>query len=377
MNEKLLLDIAHTYGTPVYVYDLSKIKQKLNLLKNYFQNLNTEIHYAVKANANEHILKFFLNEHAGLDCVSTEEIKHALHLGFEPKEILYTPSCPSHEELAFAMDKGVRVHLSAIEYLPWLAGRYPGAEIGLRINPGIFGGGNKKIATAHSASKFGIHWSEKDRLLEWLDKLPLKITGLHIHAGSDVSDWQILARSFDFLLENSNHFPHLKYLDLGSGFKIRYKPGDRETDLQAYADYIENKLQDRRLKIVLEPGKYLVSESGVFLMKVNVVKKAGEKLFAGVNTGFNHFIRPMYYGAWHEIVNLSNLEGKLQKYDVVGNLCEEDTFAYDRMIPEIRPGDILALKNAGAYGYSMTLAHYNLRPLPNQIVIDGERIIED
>ncbi len=377
MNEKLLLDTAHTYGTPVYVYDLSKIKQKLDKLKNYFQNPDTDIYYAVKANAHEQILKLFSDEHTGVDCVSTEEIKHALHTGFDSEQIVYTPSCPSHEELASAMDKGVRVHLSAIEYLPWLAGRYPGAEIGLRINPGIFGGGNKKIATAHSASKFGIHWSEKDRLLEWLDKLPLKITGLHIHAGSDVSDWKILAKSFDFLLDISRYFPYLEYLDLGSGFKIAYKPDEVEMDLSAYANYIKSKIGDRGLKIILEPGKYLVSEAGVLLMKVNVVKKAGEKLFAGVNTGFNHFIRQMYYGAWHEIVNLSNPEGNPQKYDVVGNLCEEDTFAYDRMIPEIRQGDILALKNAGAYGYSMALAHYNLRPLPLQVVIDGERIIED
>ncbi len=376
MNEKLFLDIARTYGTPVFVYDLNIIRHQLDKLKTFFKNLDAEIHYAVKANANEHILKLFLNEHTGLDCVSTEEIKHALHTGFDPEQILYTPSCPSHEELAFAMDKGVRVHISSMEYLPWLAQHYPDAEIGLRINPGIFGGGHKKIATAHKASKFGIHWSEKDRLLEWLDKLPLKIIGLHIHAGSDVSDWRILAASFDFLLEISHHFPHLKYLDLGSGFKIPYKSGDQETDLQAYADYMEKKLEDRPLKIVFEPGKYLVSEAGVFLMKVNVVKKAGEKLFAGVNTGFNHFIRPMYYGAWHEIFNLSNPEGKPRKYDLVGNLCEEDTFAYDRMIPEIRQGDILALKNAGAYGYSMALAHYNLRPLPKEIVIDGQRIIE-
>ncbi len=377
MDKKLLLEIAQEYGTPAYVYDLKKIREQYNKLTSIFEGLDLEVHYAVKANANPAVIETLHEQGAGFDTVSTEEIDHLLALGIRPGDIIYTPSCPSEEELAKAFEKGVRVHIAAMEYLPFVAANYPDHPIGLRLNPDVEIGGNMKMATAHAMSKFGIPWTRHKELMKQLKKNPLNVEGLHVHLGSDVHILNDLKRGVNFITKAAKLFPDLKYLDLGSGLKVKYHNHDTEIDLHAYAEHIREKTAelDRPLKIILEPGKFLTAEAGVFLMRVNVVKRGALKTFAGVNTGFNHMIRPMYYEAYHRIENLSNPEGKQQIYDVVGNLCEEDTFARSRKISEIRKGDILALYNAGAYGYVMA-SHYNLRPLPKEIAVDGDKIFE-
>ncbi len=234
-----------------------------------------------------------------------------------------------------------------------------------------------KIATAHAMSKFGIPWANNKELLKKIKKNKLIINGLHIHLGSDVHLTEDLKKGVNFLAGIHHLFPDLEYLDFGSGLKVKYHKKDSEINPEEYADFIRKKLKEinRPLRVKIEPGKFLVAEAGYFLMRVNIVKQGTFKTFAGVNTGFNHMIRPMYYDAYHEIVNISNPGGKPQMYDIVGNLCEEDTFARSRKISEIRPGDILALKNAGAYGFIMA-SHYNMRPLPKEIAVDGDRIFE-
>jgi len=376
MKRELLLDIARHYGTPAYVYDLDRISAQYARLKKAFAGQDADFHYAVKANFNPGVLAHIHRLGAGVDCVSIGEVERALKTGFEPEKILYTPSCPSYEDLEKAFGYGVKIHIGALEYLPWIARHYPDYPIGLRLNPGLETEGNQKIATAHGRSKFGIPWAYRDQLFELLSREPLRIEGLHVHMGSDVHVWQDLTAGVDFLTEAARSFDRLRYLDFGSGLKVPYRPGDPAFDIEAYARYIGQKM--RRLpglRIKLEPGKFLVAQAGIFLMKVNIVKPTPLQTFAGVNTGFNHMIRPMYYDAYHHIENLSNPSGAKQTYDIVGHLCEEDTFARQREIAEIRPGDILALHNAGAYGYVMA-SHYNLHPLPKEITVEGQKVTE-
>ena len=376
MNKELLAEIAHLYGTPAYVYDLDTVSRRYRLLEKHFAGMPVDIHYAVKANFHPAVLTHLRELGAGVDCVSVHEVERALEMGFEPSQILFTPACPSLDELAYGLAQGVKVHVGSLEYLEDVARAFPGRPVGLRINPGIEGGGNTKISTAHSRSKFGIPWAYRDRLFELLDRHRIPVEGLHVHIGSDVHSWHDLAKGVDFLTEIASRFSGLRYLDFGSGFKIPYRPGEPEMDVAAYAAYIRKKMQDfPSLRVKIEPGKFLVAPAGVFLMQVQVVKQTPGGLIAGVNTGFNHMLRPMYYGAYHHLENLSERGGQKKTYDIVGHLCEEDTFARHREMYEIQAGDILAMYHAGAYGYVMA-SHYNLHPLPKEIIIQGKKVWE-
>ncbi len=364
-----LLNLVQTHGTPLYVYDLKIIDLKNNQLKEALAKLPVTVHYAMKANENINILKHIKSLGLGIDAVSPNEIKRALQVGFDPDQIVFTPSCPGFEELSFAFKQNIHIHIGAVEYFDFVLQNYPKIPIGLRINPGNSIGGNQKIATAHQDSKFGIPFTSL-QIIKSYEERGLLIDSLHIHTGSDVKTWKDLARSVDLIFDFARHFKHLKYIDLGSGFKVKYKQDDPEIDLKAYANYVQNKLNEFPYPVAVkfEPGKFLVSEAGVLLTQVNVVKKGFQKKFVGVNSGFHHLIRPMYYNAYHEIVNLSNMDAPAEKYDVVGQLCEEDTFAYDRWLSRVHTGDVLMICNAGAYAYSM-VSEYNLRDKPKEIFI--------
>ena len=375
-NNNLLIDIAKTFGTPVYVYNQRVIQSQIQKLQDFFQDFPYEIHYAMKANENPEILKIMLKNGLGIDAVSINEIKRALSVGFPKEKIIYTPSCPSEEELRFALGQQIHTHIGATEYFDFILKNYPDISIGLRINPGNRIGGNQKIATAHHDSKFGIPINQLEIIKQYMSK-GLRIDSLHLHTGSDVKTWQDLARSVDVIFDFSKHFNRLKYIDLGSGFKVKYHHDDIEIDLKSYANYIKNKLDalPYPIHIKFEPGKYLVSEAGVLLVKVNVVKQGFNKKFVGVNSGFHHLIRPMYYDAYHEIINLSSTEPAIEKYDVVGVLCEEDTFAHNRLLSPVKKDDILMIKNAGAYGFAMS-SIYNLREKPKEVLITDNGVKE-
>ncbi len=370
-DNRLLLKIAKKYGTPVYVYSEAVINRQIQKLQKDFKDLPFDIHYAMKANENPEILKIMLKNGLGVDAVSVNEIKRALSLGFEKEKIIYTPSCPSVNDLKFAFDHKIHTHIGATEYFDFILKNYPATSIGLRINPGNQIGGNQKIATGHNDSKFGIPINQLDVIKRYIRK-GLKVDSLHLHTGSDVGTWQDLARSVDVIFDFAKYFEGLKYIDLGSGFKVKYHPEDKTIDLKAYAFYIKKKIDalPYPVRIKFEPGKFLVSDAGVLLVKVNVVKQGFDKKFVGVNSGFHHLIRPMYYDAYHEIVNLSNTGSATEKYDVVGVLCEEDTFAHNRLLPTVTKDDILMIKNAGAYGFSMSSV-YNLQDKPKEILISG------
>lgn len=375
LNAEALIE---TFGSPLYVYDAEIIEKQYRRLRDAIQWDDTKIHYAVKALSNINILKLFRRLGAGLDTVSIGEVRLGLRAGFAPEDILYTPNGVSLEEMEEAIALGVRINIDNIEMLETIGHLHPDLPVCIRINPHVMAGANRKIAVGHIDSKFGISIHQMPHVHRIVETLDMNVEGLHMHTGSDILDVEIFIQAADILFETAIEFPDLQYLDFGSGFKVKYKADDYETDIEAFGDEIGKRFETfcdnygRSLQLIFEPGKFLVSESGIFLTRVNVVKQTTSTIFALVDSGFNHLIRPMFYNAYHEILNLTNPGGRLRIYSVVGYICESDTFAFARQLPEVRPGDILCIKNAGAYCFSMA-SQYNARFRPAEVLIlDGE-----
>ncbi|MCE7057831.1 diaminopimelate decarboxylase [Algoriphagus sp. AGSA1] len=370
-----LNSIAQEHGTPVYVYDGEKILNQIKSLQSAFAELPLKIKYATKALSNINILKLVKKAGEGVDAVSIEEIRICMLAGFAAKDIMYTPSGVNFREIQEAVKLGVMVNLDSLPLMEEFGARYGNATPAcIRINPHIMAGGNAKISVGHSQSKFGISIQQLPEILELVKKHDIKIVGLHIHTGSDILDAEIFLRGGNVLFEAAMNFPDLKFLDFGGGFKVAYKGGDPATDITevgtkvsaAFKTFCEE--YGRKLELWLEPGKYLVSESGYLVVEANVVKKTPEITFVGVDSGLNHLIRPMMYDAFHDLYNLSNPAGEPTAYNIVGYICETDTLAKDRMLPAVSKGDLLVFKNAGAYGYSMA-SNYNSRLRPAEVLV--------
>jgi diaminopimelate decarboxylase len=370
-----LAEVAQEYGTPLYVYDTSRIAARYAQLKQGFADAPVRFKYACKALTNQNILRFIQQLGAGLDTVSIQEVRLGLEAGFKPSDIIFTPNCVSFEEITQAVDLGVHINIDNISILEQFGHKYGDqVPVCVRLNPHILAGGNYQISTGHIDSKFGISIYQMRHLERVVASTGVRVRGLHMHTGSEIKDIDVFLRGVNILFEMTEYFPELDYIDLGSGFKVAYKDGEYETDVDELGKRLTERLDaftkeyGRPLELWFEPGKYLVSDSGVFIVQVNVIKQTTATVFAGVNSGFNHLIRPMFYNAHHEVVNLSNPGGTERIYTVVGNICETDTFAWDRRIAEIREGDFLALKNAGAYGFEMA-SNYNSRYRPAEVLI--------
>src|SRR5690606_2072321 len=378
MTNRNLLKIAEEFGTPVYVYDAESIKVQYEKLTSSFHR-NTRFFYAAKALTNINILKYVNSLGAGLDCVSINEVKLGLRAGFPSNKILFTPNCVDLAEIEEAMELKVHINIDNISILEQFGNRYAGSyPIFVRINPHIFAGGNYKISTGHIDSKFGISIHQLRHIERIMNSTGLRIEGLHMHTGSEIKDPDVFLQGLDIMFELSEHFPQLKYIDMGSGFKVPYQKDDLETDVPSLGKKVEHALKEfskktgKKVDLWFEPGKFLVSKSGHFLVKANVIKHTTATVFAGVNSGFNHLIRPMFYDSYHVIENLSNPKGTERIYTVVGNICETDTFAWDRKITEVREGDILVFRNAGAYGFEMS-SNFNSRLKPAEVLfIEGK-----
>jgi diaminopimelate decarboxylase len=309
-----------------------------------------------------------------VDTVSIGEIMLCRKAGFEPNEIVFTPSAVSIDEYKKAMDFGVQINIDNLETLGYFARHQIKYPICVRINPHIMAGGNKKISTGHIDSKFGISIHQLHEIIELTEQQGLNIEGIHMHTGSDILDVEVFLQATDILFRAASHFSEIDYIDFGSGFKVKYKPEDIETDITLFGKEMSRKFNQfcadrgKDLQLVFEPGKFLVSESGLFLARTNIIKHTPSNLFAGLDTGFNHLIRPMFYDSYHEIINLNNPAGERKYYSVVGYICETDNFAWNRPIPEISPGDVLAFKNAGAYCFQMA-SNYNSRTRPAEVMI--------
>lgn len=379
MEVKDLLSVVHTYGSPVYVYDANKISAQYERLTKAFAAVpSLRINYAMKALSNVSILKLMRKLGAGLDTVSIQEVKLGLHAGFAPEQIIFTPNGVSMEEIEEAASLGVQLNIDNLSILEQFGSKHPQVPVCIRINPHVMAGGNSKISVGHIDSKFGISIHQIPHILRIVENTKMHINGIHMHTGSDILDIDVFLYAAEILFDTAKHFRELKFIDFGSGFKVPYKEGDIQTDIEELGEKLSQrfldfcKLYGRNLTLAFEPGKFLVSEAGFFLVKVNVVKQTTSTVFAEIDSGFNHLIRPMFYGAIHFIENISNPEGKKRFYSVVGYICETDTFASNRQIAEISEGDILCFRNAGAYCYTMA-SNYNSRPRPAEVLwIDGQ-----
>lgn len=378
MTNKDLLKIAEEFGTPVYVYDVESIKVQYEKLTSSFTK-NTKFFYAAKALTNINILKYVKNLGANLDCVSINEVKLGLKAGFTSERILFTPNCVDLAEIEEAMQLKVHINIDNISILEQFGTKFGGSyPIFVRINPHIFAGGNYKISTGHIDSKFGISIHQLRHIERVMQSTGVNVEGLHMHTGSEIKDPDVFLQGLEIMFELADRFPNLKYLDMGSGFKVPFQDGEMETDVKSLGKKVEKALADfskesnKNFELWFEPGKFLVSKSGHLLVKANVIKQTTATVFVGVNSGFNHLIRPMFYDSYHTIENISNAKGTERIYTVVGNICETDTFAWDRKITEVREGDVLVFRNAGAYGFEMS-SNFNSRLKPAEVMfLDGK-----
>ncbi len=380
-NNQYLIDgipvvrLAEKYGSPLYLYESAVMVRQYQRLTDAFRDSKVKIHYACKALTNLSIMRLFRSLGSGLDAVSVQEVEMGLKAGFEPRDILYTPNCVSIEEIDEAVELGVRINIDNIAILEEFGHKY-GADIPVcvRINPHILAGANHKISTGHIDSKFGISIHQMPLVHRIVETNRMKVEGIHMHTGSDILDVEVFLRATEIMLETAYEFKELEYIDFGSGFKVPYRSDDVETDVEALGIHLSRRFNQfcrdygRELTLIFEPGKFLVSEAGYFIARLNVVKQTTSTVFAGLDTGLNHFIRPMFYDAYHEIINVSRPQGKTRIYTVVGYICETDTFGWNRKITEAKEGDYLLFRNAGAYCFAMA-SNYNSRYRPAEVLV--------
>ena len=382
LSPAYLIELAEEFGTPVYIYHAEKIKEQYEKLESAFKDCNARFFYACKALSNINILRYLQQIGASLDCVSINEVKLGLKAGFTPDRILFTPNCVDFAEVEEGKNLGVHLNIDNISILEQFGTRFGGSyPICIRFNPHIMGGGNYKISTGHIDSKFGISIHQMRHIERIVKSTRLAVRGIHMHTGSDIKDVNVFLQGLEVMFDLATHFPDLQFLDLGSGFKVPYQEGDVQTDIKLLGKKVTEvfknyeKENGKKIEVWFEPGKFLVSEAGYFVVKANVIKQTTATVFVGVNSGFNHLIRPMFYESYHRIENLSNRKGHERIYTVVGNICETDTFAWDRQLNEVRAGDYLVFYNAGAYGIEMS-SNYNSRLKPAEVlVINGKAVL--
>lgn len=374
MTDNQLLNIAKDFGSPVYVYDAEKIVAQYNRLTNAFKGVKKlKLNYAVKALSNISILKLFKSLGSGIDTVSIQEVQLGLAAGFLPEQIIFTPNGVSLQEIEEAAKLGVKINIDNLSILEQFGTKHPKTPVCIRINPHVMAGGNANISVGHIDSKFGISIHQIPHILRIVENTQMTINGIHMHTGSDILDIEVFLYASEILFDTAKQFKNLDFIDFGSGFKVPYKQGDIETNIEELGKKLSTRFNafckeyGKDLTLAFEPGKFLVSESGRFLTQVNAVKQTTSTVFAQVDSGFNHLIRPMLYGSHHDIVNISNPKGRERFYTVVGYICETDTFGNNRRINEINEGDVLCFKNAGAYCFSMA-SNYNSRFRPAEIL---------
>ena len=381
MKNASLIKAAKNHGSPIYVYDANQIIENYKRFTDAFKVEKLKVHYACKALNNQAVLKLFKSLGSGLDCVSIGEVQLGIHAGFAPQDILFTPNNISTEEYEEAIALGVQINVDNLYTLEYFGMNHPDLPIYIRINPHLMAGGNQNISVGHIDSKFGISIHQVPNIERIVKKLNINVKGVHVHTGSDILDADVFIKAAELVFSVVEKFDTVTHIDFGSGFKVAYKPDDLHTDIEAFGkkfskafnDFCER--QGKTYTLEFEPGKYMVSNAGYFIAKANLIKQTTSCTFVGLDTGFNHFVRPMFYNAYHHIENLSNPNGEKKVYNVVGYVCETDSFAADRIIPEVRKGDFIVFNNAGAYCATMA-SNYNSRPRPAEVLImDGKEYL--
>lgn len=381
-NIEKLLGVAAKAGTPTYVYDAGIVRNRCRYFRESFSAFPSRLLYAVKANANPSLLRVILEEVEGLEVVSAGEVELARRLGVSSDRILYSPNNITDEEMTFVAVRDVLFNIGELSRLERFGERYPGADVSVRLNLWVGAGHHRHVVTGGEHSKFGLPGDRLEVIVETARRHNLRIIGIHQHIGSGFESAAQYLEAIDLLLGAAASFPDLRFVNVGGGIGIPYREDNRPFDLPAVSAGLASRLasyQDRTGRPItcwLEPGRYLVAESGVLLVQATAVKKLGNKTYVGTDSGFNHLLRPTLYGAYHEVFNLSNPDGNLVTYEIAGNVCESgDLFASDRPVQEVHVGDILAILDTGAYGMAMA-SHYNMRALPAEILIDGDEMIE-
>ena len=375
LPNNLLLKAADEFGTPLYVYDEDRITFQYDQLRQAFRRSDVKIFYACKALTNINILRILEKLGSGIDCVSINEVQFALKAGFSPDRIIFTPNSVGLDEYLEATALKVNINIDNLDLLAQFGNHFGNTyPVIIRLNPHIMAGGNLKISTGHVDSKFGISIDQIELIKDVVANTNIAVKGIHIHTGSEIKDVEVFVRGLELMLDLASYFPDLSVIDLGGGFKVPYKPDEKGTDMEALGERLAETfekhaaLTGKRFQVWFEPGKFLVSECGYFLVKANIIKESPARTFVGVNSGFNHLIRPMFYDAYHKISNISNPTGEINPYNVVGNICETDTFAWDRELNDVRPDDILLFNNAGAYGFEMS-SRFNSRTRPAEVLV--------
>ena len=378
LDDAILLELAGKFDTPLYVYDGNLILKRYDELHQFIKWPKLKIFYSMKANYNVAILRLLNERGAYLDTVSPAEVYLALKIGYPKHRILFTANNLTDEEMEEVQNIGILFTIGSLSRLRKYGKAYPGTKICLRFNPDVVAGEHIKIQTGGDITKFGILMDDVSEVKQILQEYRLEVIGLHEHTGSGIAEKEHVYQSMRNLLSLGKQFPDLEFVDFGGGFKVPYKPDEKRMDYEEFGENLTEIFSDfcseygRELEMYFEPGKYIVAEAGYLVVQVNTLKDNRGRLIAGTNSGFPQLIRPMFYDAYHHVINLSNPNGKKNKYDVCGNICETgDCFAVQREIPEIHEGDYLAIQNAGAYCYAMG-GIYNLRPLPSEVLVtDG------
>lgn len=372
------LELVKEYGTPLYVVDEERIRNNYKRLYNTFSSkyANFKIYYACKANTNLSVMKILKDEGSSIDAVSPGEIYIALLVGFKPEKILYTGNNVTNEELEFALSSGVRINLDSLSQLEKLS-KLPdtdGKEISFRINPKVGAGHHDHCITGGDLSKFGIMEEEAVHAYQKAVDLGFNPVGIHTHIGSGILDPEPFKLAVHTLMDVAGRVyreagVEFEFIDFGGGIGIPYEPHESILNLEMFSqeiiDLLKEKLYEYNMgnpAMYLEPGRYIVGDASYLLTRINTIKQSYRK-FAGVDAGFNTLLRPTMYDSYHHIVLASKPNAKpTQKIDIAGNICESgDLFARDRPIPDIEEGNLLAILNAGAYGFSMS-SQYNSRP---------------
>lgn len=382
-------ELIDEFGSPLYVYDETVLRQRIRDLRDAVTYPDTEIKYACKANTNLHLMRIIREEGLGIDAVSPGEIHAALQAGFEPERILLTVNNATPADMAWAVERGIMVNIDSLAQMEMFGSSYPDREVCVRINPNVGGGHHGHVITGGPGSKFGISYREVNNILETADRYGLNIAGVHQHIGSGILSTGTFIEAMDVLLETAARFPGLKFIDFGGGIGVPYRPEDRQIDVKALGARISREFAEFRdryqgggsasgsLKLIIEPGRYIVAECGWLLATVTSVKQGERYRFVGTDTGFNHLIRPAMYGSYHPMHNATRPGAARTPQVLAGNLCESgDTFTRDeegiveRVLPEFRVGDVAAISHAGAYGFSMA-SQYCSRPRPAEVLVSG------
>lgn len=374
-----LLACADAHGTPTYVYFEETIVRQISTLKQHLEGLPLRLLYAMKANHSLPVMQTMLREGLGIDAVSPAELVYALEIGFPVDRVLFSANNMTDEEMHYATKRGVMLNVGELSRLEAFGEAYPGSSVCVRLNGQVGAGHHEHVITAGDKSKFGIPVEQVDTIHAIARKHDLTIVGLHQHIGSGIMDTETLWQAISVILDASSSFKDLRFINVGGGLGIPYRPDEQALDMSSFDQLIVEPLKafieshpSEDLAIWFEPGRFFTAQCGVLLARVNTVKEGTVRTFAGTDSGMNHLVRPAMYGSYHHVVNLSNPEGPLRTYDVVGNICESsDFFAKDRKVEELREGDIIGVLDAGAYGMSMTTT-YNMRSEPAEVWIRAD-----